>query len=103
MSCGYVIVLPRIGRTFRIHRLAKPQPCHPQYRCARQKLTQAVAASTVELAVASPAMVNFHTNSCRSWIEWVCDAEIANSVQVIAGGDSNEDAVIMATAKALAE
>ncbi|MGO9228353.1 MAG: IPT/TIG domain-containing protein [Bryobacteraceae bacterium] len=36
-------------------------------------------------------------------ISWVCDGKIANSNHVIAGGDPNEDAVITATAKALAQ
>ncbi len=36
-------------------------------------------------------------------ISWVCDGKIANSDHVVAGGDPNEDAVITATAKALAQ
>jgi hypothetical protein len=32
-----------------------------------------------------------------------CDGTVANSDHVIAGGDSNEDAVITATARALAQ
>ena len=36
-------------------------------------------------------------------ISWACDSKLASSNHVIAGGDSNEDAVITATAKALAQ
>lgn len=36
-------------------------------------------------------------------VSWQCDASVANSDHVIAGGDPGEDAVITATAKALAQ
>ena len=36
-------------------------------------------------------------------LSWACDATVPNSDHVIAGGDPNEDAVITATAKALAQ
>jgi len=36
-------------------------------------------------------------------ISWTCDGSVANSDHVIAGGNANEDAVITATAKALAQ